>query len=119
MRIVFVGLISMLLCVAGAGQKDAPDAKPAKAAQPKKAIVIDVRSTAEYADGHLRGSTNIPVSELSKRIAEVAPDKHTALMVHCQSGTRSARAKKTLEGLGYTNVIDLGSIANARAKVGK
>ena len=81
------------------------------------AKVIDVRTPEEYASGHVGGAVNVPVNEIEQRIAAVAPDKSTPLWVHCRSGNRSARAKATLDRLGYTNVTDLGSLAHAREVV--
>jgi phage shock protein E len=81
------------------------------------AKVIDVRTAEEYEIGHVKGATNIPVDQIETRIAGVVPDKSAPLVVHCQSGRRSARAKATLDKLGYTQVTDLGSLANARKVV--
>jgi phage shock protein E len=78
--------------------------------------VIDVRTPQEFAKGHVAGAVNIPVSEIETRIAEVA-SKETPLLVHCQSGGRSARATAALRNMGYTKVKDLGGYANAKATV--
>lgn len=78
------------------------------------AVVIDVRTPEEYAAEHAVGSTNIPVDQISKRIGEVVPNKSTAVLVHCQSGRRSASALKTLRASGYTNAWDLSSLKNAQ-----
>jgi phage shock protein E len=76
--------------------------------------VVDVRTPREYRIRHVPGSTNVPIDELEQRISEVAPKKEKPVIVHCQSGGRSAAAKETLQELGYRQVIDLGSLANAR-----
>lgn len=83
----------------------------------QSAKVIDVRTPEEYASGHVQGAVNIPVSEIETRISEVAKSKDTPLAVHCRSGGRSARAASKLRQMGYTNVKDLGSYANAKATV--
>lgn len=67
------------------------------------AIVIDVRNADEYADGHIAGSINIPVENIST----VNYDKETVIIVYCASGMRSADAAKELINLGYTNVYNL------------
>jgi rhodanese-related sulfurtransferase len=77
-------------------------------------VVIDVRTVQEYKAGHVQGSTNVPLDQLKEQIASVASNKNTPIMVHCQSGRRSAQAKKTLIAMGYSNVEDLGSLAHAR-----
>ncbi|HKH90412.1 MAG TPA: rhodanese-like domain-containing protein, partial [Gemmatimonadaceae bacterium] len=71
----------------------------------KKAIVLDVRGRAEWAAGHLPGSINIPLGELSVRLSELPADK--SVVLQCQSGARSAIAASVLQALGRTNVRDL------------
>ena len=55
------------------------------------AVLLDVRTKVEYADGHIEGSVNIPLDEL-ETIGRVVPDKGTPIFVHCLSGARSASA---------------------------
>ena len=69
------------------------------------ATLVDVRTPGEYADGHIDGALNIPVSEISGRMAELPRDQ--PLVVHCLSGARSARAADMLREAGYTT-YDLG-----------
>lgn len=85
--------------------------KGAKAAMKAGAKLVDVRTTGEYASGHLTGAVNIPLHELSARLAELGA-KDRAIVVYCASGQRSSRAKGLLKGAGFTNVHNLGSISN-------
>ena len=71
------------------------------------AILIDVRSEGEYADGGIEGSINIPIQELAGRLDQLG-DKGGTIVVYCQSGGRSAMAKRLLESNGFTDVHDLG-----------
>jgi rhodanese-related sulfurtransferase len=64
------------------------------------AQVVDVRSREEFASGHLKGSVNIPLHELSKNLSKIRKDK--AVVVCCASGARSASAKSLLQSHGYT-----------------
>jgi glyoxylase-like metal-dependent hydrolase (beta-lactamase superfamily II)/rhodanese-related sulfurtransferase len=75
-----------------------PDAGPAP-------IVIDVRSDAEHAGGHIEGSLNIPLTHLDERIGEIPPDRPVA--VHCEGGYRSAIAASLLQKLGRASVYDI------------
>jgi hydroxyacylglutathione hydrolase len=68
-------------------------------------VVVDVRSPAEYAGGHLAGSVNIPLTHLEERIAEIPPGR--PLAVHCEGGYRSAIAASLLQKLGRRDVHDL------------
>lgn len=67
------------------------------------AIVLDVRSPGEYASGHIKGSINIPVDQLSKNLSKLK-DKNKTIITCCASGMRSASAKSTLKSNGYIDV---------------
>jgi hydroxyacylglutathione hydrolase len=67
--------------------------------------VVDVRGHAEWEAGHLPGVANIPVGHLAERIAELPTDR--PLVVHCQSGARSAIAASLLQAHGLANVVNL------------
>ena len=72
------------------------------------ATLLDVRSVAEYAAGHVEGAKNIPVQELEARMGEVPTS--TPVVVYCQSGGRSAAAARMLRTAGY-ETYDLGPMA--------
>lgn len=78
------------------------------------AVVVDVRSPAEFAAGHVTGAINVPLGELNARIGQAVPDKSRPLLVHCLSGGRSALARRSLLSQGYTRVQNLGSLGRAR-----
>jgi rhodanese-related sulfurtransferase len=67
--------------------------------------VIDVRSPAEHAGGHIEGSLNIPLPHLDERIAEIPADRPA--VVHCEGGYRSAIAASLLQKFGHDDVRDL------------
>ena len=69
------------------------------------ATVVDVRGRAEWEAGHVPGASNIPVGYLAERLAELPTDK--LVMVHCQSGARSAIAASVLQARGLTNVVNM------------
>ena len=62
-------------------------------------ILLDVRTTSEYGNGHIEGFKNIPVDELRERLDEIEKDK--PVYVICQSGLRSYIGTRILEGNGY------------------
>ncbi len=66
--------------------------------------VIDVRKSSEFEGGHLRGATNLPLSELADplRLAEVDDDHN--LYVHCAGGYRSVIACSLLKRQGFHNL---------------
>jgi len=70
-------------------------------------VILDVRTPAEYAAGHIPGAINIPHTELSHRLTEIPGGKSAEIVVHCQRGGRAATAEDTLTRAGFTNVRDL------------
>ena len=73
------------------------------------AVLIDVREPEEYMEGHVPGSMNVPVRDLAMA-ASAFPDRALPVYVYCRSGVRSRRAAEILQGLGFTNITDLGGI---------
>ena len=74
------------------------------------ALLLDVRSPAEVAGGHVDGATNIPVQVLGSRLAELG-ERTRPVVLYCASGVRSASATGTLRRAGFTQVFDLGAMA--------
>ena len=62
--------------------------------------LLDVRTPAEYAAGHIEGYRNLPLDELRGRLAELDPAK--PVFLHCHSGLRSYLACRILSGNGFT-----------------
>lgn len=77
-------------------------------------LVIDVRTEAEYRQGHVRGALNISYDQIAGRIAAVAPDRDAPIDLYCRSGRRSGIAEQTLRGLGYRRVENRGSLDDMR-----
>lgn len=73
------------------------------------ALLLDVRSAAEFSGGHIDGAINIPIQELSRRMSELG-EGSGPIVVYCESGGRSAMAKRMLERNGFEHVHDLGGI---------
>lgn len=69
--------------------------------------LVDVREKNEWDDGFIPGATHVPRGFLESRIEETVPDKETPLVVYCAGGVRSAFATKTLQEMGYSNVVSL------------
>lgn len=82
------------------------------------AVLLDVRTRAEYAQGHIEGSINIPLDEIEDAARKI-PDKNTPVFVYCHSGARSGRAAAYLKGCGYTSVKNIGGIISYHGKVVK
>ncbi|MGX8680232.1 MAG: rhodanese-like domain-containing protein [bacterium] len=80
------------------------------------AILLDVRTLEEYADGHVPDSMNIPVEEI-ERIQSIIPDRTTILFVYCHSGMRAEEAEVRLKEMGYTQIENIGGIVDYTGKV--
>lgn len=74
------------------------------------ARLLDVRTSAEFASGSLPNARNIPVAELGNRTRELG-GKEKPVVVFCQSGARSATAKRMLTSAGFTTVRNLGPLS--------
>ena len=71
------------------------------------ALLTDVRTPGEFAQGHVKGSVNIPLDLVAAKLPEFKNQKN--IVVFCRSGNRSSQAKAILEQNGFTNVINGGS----------
>lgn len=92
------------------------DAGLAQFAQTPGAVLLDVRTREEFAQGSIPGSRNLPLQELAK-VGQVVPRQDTPLFVYCLSGSRSRRAAAALQRMGYPSVVNLGGICNYHGKV--
>lgn len=72
----------------------------AKLRKKEKVVVVDVRSAADHAAGHVDGAVNIPIDELAKRANEL-PRKVEIVTVCNAGGSRCRNAAKQLNDLGY------------------
>ena len=75
------------------------------------ALLIDVRPTGEFEQGHIEGAINIPIQQLPSRLDELGADTQE-IVVYCASGGRSNLAKRLLEANGFGEVHDLGGMTD-------
>lgn len=87
---------------AGEHTKDSLEAVKKNLAE-KKAVLVDVREKSEWDDGHLRGATLLPLSQIPKTDPgkTLSFPKGTILYLHCASGRRCLRAADLLSKTGY------------------
>lgn len=99
---------------------DIPERTPPEAAAALEGgapWLLDVREPAEFQAGHIAGAHSIPQGELASRLEEIPRDR--ALIVVCQSGSRSLRAARFLKALGFSNVAQLAGGTDAWAASGR
>ena len=86
-----MGLLSML----GLGGKS----ESVKEFMDKSAVIIDVRTPAEFQGGHIKGSKNIPLNTISSKINEIKK-LNKPVIACCASGMRSSQATSILKSNG-------------------
>lgn len=104
--------------VAQQAQPAKKDPAAARAAMAAGSVVLDVRTSEEFAEEHLSTAVNVPVDDLGTRLAEVdklvAGDKSRTIVVYCAAGSRAGKARGVLESAGYTHVINGGGLDDLR-----
>lgn len=80
--------------------------------------VIDVRTPAEFAEGHLEGAINIDWQgeSFAEEIAQF--DTAGTYVIYCRSGNRSGQAISAMTGMGFTDLTNAGSVAEAAGVTG-
>ncbi|NLZ69597.1 MAG: rhodanese-like domain-containing protein [Spirochaetales bacterium] len=107
--VLLVFLVSCSKASAASVVKVTPD-KALTLLKEKGTILVDVRTEAEYKEGHIASAILIPNETIGKKSIASLPDKNAKIIVYCRSGRRSNEAANKLIKLGYTNVFDLGGI---------
>jgi len=70
-------------------------------------LIVDVRTEAEYAQGHLENAILIPSTEAESTVESILPDKDAKILLYCRTDNRSGDVYTIMQGLGYTNLYDL------------
>ena len=84
----------------------------------KSVVLVDVRTAKEYAEGHLRGATNVEWGDnFEKQWSDAGIKKRFVVAVYCRSGRRSSAAASVLKKMGY-KVIELNGGIQAWKKAG-
>ena len=82
------------------------------------ALIIDVRTPAEFAEGHVDGAINLDLEGgvFEAEYSKLDPSK--SYIVYCRSGRRSGVAVSILKGNGFVDIVDLQTLENAASKTG-
>lgn len=84
----------------------------------RNAVVVDVRSAADYATGHLPQARHMEFDQLQAKIGQLAKNKATPVLLVCQTGQQSNKAVRLAEQAGYTEVHALQGGVNAWQQAG-
>ena len=80
--------------------------------------LIDVRTPAEFSEGHIVGATNLPLQDIQSGTLPKA-EKDKPVYIYCRSGNRSAQAKQSLQAAGFSNITDLGAMTKVQSLGGE
>lgn len=73
----------------------------------KKPVILDVRTPAEFAKGHLKDATNVSFTGDDFEGAIAKLDKDQPYLVHCRSGGRSTSSLEAFKKLGFKKIYHL------------
>jgi adenylyltransferase/sulfurtransferase len=79
----------------------------------KSHVILDVRESDEWRQGHLEGALPLPRGFLEIKVESAIPDKQTPIIAYCAGGVRSLLAGKILKEMGYQNVTSMTGGYNA------
>ena len=71
------------------------------------ALLLDVRESDEWSEGHLPGAIHVPRGFLESRIQAAIPSPDLPIVVYCAGGTRSLLAAQQMQAMGYSNVVNM------------
>ena len=109
-------LVMILLAGCSASKEEASyrqismDAAIAMMEEASGYVILDVRTSEEFAEKHIPNAINIPNETISTADIPELPDKDQLILVYCRSGNRSKQASQKLADMGYTNVVEFGGI---------
>jgi rhodanese-related sulfurtransferase len=76
------------------------------------ALILDLRTPAEYKNGHIKGAKNAPLADFAKSIENFSSYKDKPVLIYCNSGNTATRALKLLKNAGFEKINNLeGGIA--------
>ena len=82
------------------------------------AVIIDVRTPAEFAEGHVDGAINLDLEGGVFEAEYSKLDLSKSYIVYCRSGRRSGVAVSILKDNGFVDIVDLQTLENAASKIG-
>jgi rhodanese-related sulfurtransferase len=84
----------------------------------RNAVVIDLRSAAEFGNGHLPSARHVEFAELQAKVAQLTKNKSNPVLLVCQNGQQSNKAARIVRDAGYAEVHVLEGGVNAWQQAG-
>lgn len=107
-----LGVVAVLLIVnemSGAitGEKRLSPLEAVRLINDRAALVLDVRTTADYKKGHILNALNVPQAKLAERLNELGKDRARPIVVYCALGGVAAQASHQMKKAGFSEVYPL------------
>ena len=80
------------------------------AAIEREALIVDVRTPEEFADGHYPGAINIPHETILDGLNQLGVSQETPVILYCRSGNRSGQAELALKSNGFSQAKNAGGL---------
>lgn len=101
LQLLFFALVAVAIpCTAGSGGPASEGWELIESG----ALLIDVRSTEEFSEGHIEGAINIPHDQTDALAEAIGPDPQRSVVLYCGSGRRAGLAAEALQERGYSAV---------------
>ena len=84
-----------------------------------QALIVDVRTPEEFADGHYPGAINIPHETILDGLNQLGVTEETLVILYCRSGNRSGQAKQVLQQKGFTEARNAGGLKTLLSATGE
>ena len=84
-----------------------------------QALIVDVRTSKEFADGHYPGAINIPHETIMEGLNQLGVTADTSVILYCRSGNRSGQAEQVLREKGFTEARNAGGLEALLSATGK
>ena len=84
-----------------------------------EALLVDVRTPEEFADGHYPGAINIPHETILDGLNQLGVTADIAVILYCRSGNRSGQAKQVLQQKGFTEARNAGGLETLLSATGE
>lgn len=93
-------------------RKDVPEMTPQQVNElltknGKSHVILDVRESDEWRQGHLEGAVPLPRGFLEIKVESTIPDKNSPVIAYCAGGVRSLLAAKVMKEMGYKDVTSM------------
>ena len=104
-------IVLMLLLMNHERRKGGPSISPAQLTMlvnQHEGVIVDLRDNADFRQGHIVDSINLPAARLAERVSELERYRDKPVVLVCKFGQSSAAAAKTLKAQGFAKVFKLG-----------